>query len=67
MLCLNEDKIMPEWDFCQAFYAFSCVGLFDNKSTSYKPFRSKCFKNKAKKMTLLLKFVATRYSGSDLD
>jgi hypothetical protein len=67
MLCLNRDKIMPERDFCQAFYAFFYTGLFNQKSMSYERFPSKSFKNKAKKMALSLNFFATRYSGTGLD
>jgi len=67
MLCLDTDKIMPERDFCQAFCAFFCIGLFNRKSMTYDLFPSKCFKNKAKKMALSLNFFATRYSGTDLD
>jgi hypothetical protein len=53
MLCLNEDKIMPERDFCQAFYVISCKGLLIKKSMTYEIFASKCFKYRGKKMALL--------------
>ncbi len=64
MLCLSEDKIMPERHFCQAFYCFFYKVLIINKSVTYKTFASKCFKNRTKNMTLLLNFPATRYSGT---
>jgi hypothetical protein len=67
MLCLNEDKIMLERDFCQAFCAFFYIGLFNQQSITYERFLSKSFKNKAKKMALLINFFATRYSGTCLD
>jgi len=63
MLCLSEDKIMPETDFCQAFSIISYWDVFYKKSMTYEIKASKSFKNRAKKMALSLNFPATRYSG----
>ena len=64
MLCLSEDKIMPERHFCQAFCCFFYKELILNKSIAYETLASKCYKNRAKNMTLSLNFLATRYSGT---
>jgi hypothetical protein len=53
MLCLSDDKVMPVAGYCQEFMVNFSLVVLNYKSIGYGIFRSKCFKNKRKKMTLL--------------